>query len=224
MQQKMDVSISLDAKSQIYAKQLKSCTEDPARRMTIDYLTDHGIDGATAGKYQLGLCSNPAPGDERFKGMLAIPYQTRAGIVAIKYRCTAEHDCRDFGHGRYSQYLGQTSRLFNSRAFFTAGNTIGISEGEIDAIAATERVGIPTLGMSGVTQWQAMSRVWKIALRDYDTVVYFADGDKAGIDCGRTVVGDLGAKGRLVKCDSEEDVASMVAKGEAMKLQKAAGL
>lgn len=224
--------ITLGMKAQTYAKWLQSPddTEAASWKRTIDYLEDHGIDLTIAGKYHLGWCARTPPGDDRFKGMLAIPYVTRAGVVAIKYRCTdgwlnSEHDCRALGHAKYSQHYGQESRLYNADAFFGADTTIGIAEGEIDAIAASEHVGLPCLGAPGaLQQWQSHGKIWKIALKDYDRIAYFADGDEAGLTAGRTIVADLGAKGILVKCATGEDVASTVRKGDAMKLRTMAGL
>jgi hypothetical protein len=219
--------ISLDTKAQVYAKALRSADDHDGRQRTIDYLKSHGLDGAIAGKYQLGFVDRPAPGDERFRGTLSIPYLTRAGVVALKYRCTVE-DCDHRDHaGKYMQHSGQASRLFNPEAFFSAAEAdavIGMSEGEIDSIVATEIIGVPTLGMPGATQWGKNAEVWKCALDDYDSVLFFADGDAAGLECGRLVVSDLGKKGKLVKCDDEEDVASMVRKGRAMTLRERAGM
>ena len=52
----------------------------------IGYLRDHAIDQAIAIKYELGFVAEPLPGDERFQGMLSIPYLTPAGVQAIKFR------------------------------------------------------------------------------------------------------------------------------------------
>jgi hypothetical protein len=203
----------------------KPSTSVPSWTKTVDYLRSHGIDSEIAGKYQLGYVARAPKGDERFLGTLSIPYLTRAGVVAIKYRCV-EPDCQHNKHGgKYMQPAGQKVRLYNAGAFFNTGDTIGMAEGEIDAIAATEHVGLPTLGMPGAEQWTGHSTIWKIALKDYDMVVFFADGDEAGIKCGRLVTDDLGPKhGRLVRCDAGEDVASSIAKGKVDDLRERAGL
>lgn len=197
----------------------------PTWTKTVDYLRDHGIDGEIARKYHLGYVARTPKGDERFQGTLSIPYVTRAGVVAIKYRCILP-DCDHRKHGgKYMQHVGQKSRLYNARAFFDAGETIGMAEGEVDAIAATEHIGIPTVGMPGAEQWTGHSTIWKIALKDYDMVVFFADGDEAGLKCGKLVTEDIGPKhARLVRCDPEEDVASSVVKGKVDDLRERAGL
>lgn len=218
--------ITLDMKARKYAEWLKKpSTQSPTWRACVDYLKSHAIDPEIAGKYSLGYVSRAPRGEERFQGTLAIPYITRNGIVGIKYRCVIK-DCNHRQHGgKYMQPHGQASRLYNSRAFFDASDDIGMAEGEIDAIAATEHVGLPTLGMPGAEQWQGHRTIWKIALKDYDMVVFFADGDEAGTKCGRTVTEDLGPKhGRLVRCDDGEDVASSVVKGRVDDLRERAGL
>lgn len=190
--------------------------------MAVEYLRSHSVDQSIARKYHLGLVANPAPDDERFRGYLAIPYLTTAGCMAIKYRCVDNHDCKEHRHPKYDQHHGQPTRLYNSAAFFDAGDTIGACEGEIDAIVATERVGLPTLGFPGASQWGSNSKIWKICLSDYSQVVYFADGDNAGDGAWKSIREDLGAKVRLVRADPGEDVASMVVKGRIVKLQELA--
>lgn len=217
--------ISLTTRALEYAKQLQQGTGQAGHRMTINYLKAHGINQAIAEKYQLGFVGTPMDAeDRRFVNSLAIPYLTRAGVVSIKYRCVLDHNHREFDHQKYQQYHGQRTRFYNAEAFFTADETIGISEGEIDAIAATEHLGIPTLGIPGASQWQSNAKVWRLTLKDYSTIVVFADGDTAGLDCARTVATDLGSRAKLVKCDSDEDVASSIVKGQAMNLKSRAGL
>jgi hypothetical protein len=219
--------ITLDMKARKYAEWLtkKPSTSAPTWTHCIDYLKSHGIDSEIARKYSLGYVSRAPRGEERFQGTLAIPYITRAGVVAIKYRCVQEGCSHKVHGGKYMQHAGQPSRLYNARAFFDASDTIGMAEGEIDAIAATEHVGLPTLGMPGAEQWIRHSTIWQIALKDYDMVVFFADGDEAGVKSGRTVTEDLGPKhGRLVRCDEGEDVASSVMKGRVDDLRERAGL
>jgi len=69
-----------------------------------------------------------------------------------------------------------------------------------------------------------MSKIWTIILNDFDYVVVFADGDKAGIDSARRIQEDLGRKAVIARCDEGEDVASMVAAGRQDVLRARAGL
>jgi hypothetical protein len=198
---------------------------------TIDYLRDHGMTKEMVAKYRLGFVNPAEPADRLYEGMLAIPYLTRAGIVAIKYRCVVDHDHGAFHHGKYSQPEGQDVWIFNPQAFFDADDVIGIAEGEIDAIVATEVVGMPTIGIPGVEIWKSNRKAWRRTLDDYSTILIFVDGDvkredgsQPGLDMARSVQSDVRGRGRLVRCDQGEDVASMVAKGHQDLLKERAGL
>lgn len=145
--------------------------------------------------------------------MLAIPYLSRAGTVAIKFRRLG-----DTGP-KYGQHHGQKNRLYNAPAYFQAGESIGLCEGEIDAIVATERLDIPTMGIPGADSWSKMSAVWGPVFKDFRTVFVFADGDDPGKRLAGDVAESLGWRARIVTCDPEEDVASMVAAGNKDKLR-----
>jgi hypothetical protein len=196
------------------------------------YLRDHGIDAKIAAKYRLGLV-NPADFDDRkHAGRLAIPYITNAGVVMLKYRCVEEHNCKDFDHEKYLVPFDQELWIFNPAAFFDADSTIGVAEGEIDAIVATEILGLPTIGIPGVDAWTSNRKTWRRTLEDYEKVLIFVDGDKpdpitgkeAGKDFARAVAHDVRGRGRLVYCDQGQDVASMAASGRLDELREKAGL
>ena len=155
-------------------------------------------------RYGLGYVSDPLPGDERFAGMLSIPYDTPCGIVSIKYR--------SFGAGgsKYAQPHGQKARLFNTAAYFSAGDTIGVCEGEMDAIAATEHLGVPSLGVPGATNWNSS---WSPLFKDFQRVLVYADGDQPGRDFAYDVAESIGWRALIVRCPDGEDVSSMVAAG-----------
>jgi len=62
----------------------------------------------------LGIVLNPLPGDERFRGWLAIPYLTRrGGTKAIRFRNLTGNDDAKVG-----QHKGQPIRIYNSEALF----------------------------------------------------------------------------------------------------------
>lgn len=185
---------------------------------TTEYLRSHALGVTEMDEFMLGL----VPHGEKYAGRLAIPYLTRAGVKAIKYRCLANHDCKEADCIKY--ILNGDVRIYNPAAFQQAKNTIGISEGEVDAIVATAHL-LPTVGFPGTDMWVANRAVWKFALRDYDEILVFADGDKSGTDYARLLVEDLGAtRAYLVRCDDKLDVASMVASGRADTLRERAGL
>lgn len=176
----------------------------------IRYLAEHGTDFAIASKYQLGYVSHPLPGDERFQGMLAIPYLTPAGARGLKFRSLSQ------GGAKYAKHAGEKNRLYNAPAYFVAGNVIGLAEGEMDAIAATERLGVPTLGVPGVEGWK---KPWRQVFTDFSEVLIFADGDQPGRDFAAEMSEIIGDRSRIVQCPDNEDVSSMVAAGRQAELQ-----
>lgn len=201
--------------------------------MTVRYLRSHAIDLPVAEKYQLGFVNPAENADEPFRGRLAIPYITPGGIKGFKFRCTRDHDCKAIGCTRYLYPEGQTHRIFNPAAFFNATDTIGVTEGEINAIVATEFVGIPTVGIPGTDAWKPNRNAWRRTFEDYDIVLIFTDEkddasprhpDGAGMDLARAISHDVGHRGRMVRCDTGYDVASMVANGKADTLRERAGL
>lgn len=238
--------ITLDSKADKYARHLLGYDLDDSARpglmRTIEYLGEHAIDRELVVKYGLGFVNPAEPADYRFSGMLAIPYFTRAGVVWMKYRCTLGHDCKEYansGHPEHSKYSAAASEepwIYNPEAFFTAmlsdDGTIGVAEGEMDAIVATEKLGVPSIGIPGVEIWVQNRKIWRRTLDDYDNVLIFVDGDRptpahpdgAGLEFARKVADDVGPKARLVRCPEGEDVASMVASGQGDILRERAGL
>lgn len=180
-------------------------------------MTEHSImDPAVVDKYQLGYVAEPLPGDEMYVGRLAIPYLGKGGVASIKFRLLE-------GSGpKYLHHKGQKPRLYNTQAYHKAHHTIGLCEGEVDAIVATERLDIPTMGVPGVDTWQARKDVWSPLFRDFRLVVVFVDGDDAGGRLGDDVAESLGTRARIVHCDPGQDVSSMTVAGHAVKLRQLA--
>lgn len=213
--------------SRMYHAQLKNdLRENPESRVG-SYLSEHGLSPISpAGfsvikRYQLGLVVKPInKGDERFTGMLAIPYLTKAGVRAIRFRNL------NGGKPKFAQHTGQTGRLYNTNAYFDADSVIGIAEGEIDAIMATERLHIPTIGIAGVEMWTAYRKIWSPGFKDFPTVFVFTDGDpvneltqeRPGEELGKAIQESLGFKAKIVSCPEGQDVSSMVARGRANEL------
>jgi hypothetical protein len=185
---------------------------------TTDYLESHALRTFDVlERYMLGI----VPKGERNAGRLSIPYLTKAGTKAFKFRCVANHECHEVECVKY--LLEGDVRIYNPDAFRDAGNVIGVCEGEVDAIVATTHL-LPSIGIPGANSWTPNKAIWKFALRDFDDILVFADGDDAGMKFAREVVSDLGSKAYLVRCDTKTDVASMVAHGEADTLRERAGL
>jgi DNA primase len=138
------------------------------------YLKGRGFDDETIEYWQLGYVFEPLPGHERFRGYLSIPYLTRAGTVALKFRCI-EHDVCD-GHPKYDSEAGIGSYLFGAQNFWVDSPFICVTEGELDAIACSV-AGLPAVGVSGANKWQ---RHWSYCFEGYEDVIVLADGDKPG--------------------------------------------
>ena len=196
----------LENASRVYAGQLAT-SHGKFRATAVAYLGEHGVTGEMALKYRLGLVADPLPGDERYKGGLAIPYLSQKGVTALKYRM--------FGGGqKMAQPKGQEARPYNTVAYFAAGNTIGLAEGEIDALVATELLGLPTLGIPGADSFKDD---WRDLLKDYTEVIVFADGDPRSSEAYMKPVElteRIGWRARMIRCPQGEDVSSLAAKGQ----------
>lgn len=189
-------------------------------------MSKHGIESyPIAEKYRLGVVIEPLTGDEVFSGMLVFPYLTRAGVRALKFR--------NLGDGKPKNLVpeGQKLRLYNTAAYFDAGEVIGLAEGEADAICATERLGIPTIGIPGVEAWSANRRVWAPLFKNFPRVLVFTDGDpvnantglRPGEELGKAIAESLKWRAKIIKCPEGEDVSSMVANGRKDELTKQFG-
>jgi DNA primase len=186
------------------------------------YLAEHGLfdpanpSARIARKYRLGIVLDPLPGDERFRGWLAIPYLTRrGGTKAIRFRNLTGN-----GDAKLGQHKGQAIRIYNPEALFGPHLEIGIAEGEIDAIAATEFLGMPSVGVPGATQWVAHHRMWAPLMKDFERVHVLQDGDKAGKELAAAIIETLSFKARVIKMPDNEDVCSMLVQGRATELTK----
>lgn len=190
------------------------------------YLSEHGIGGwHIVRKYGLGVVIEPMQGDENFTGMLVFPYITPHGVRSMKFRRLDE------GKPKNMQHSGQAGRLYNSNAYFDAGDVIGIAEGEADAIAATECLNIPTVGVPGAEHWVSHRKVWAPIFKNFLKVLVFTDGDpvnpqtnlRPGEEMGKAIAESLGWRARIIKCPENQDVSSMVAADRAEELIKQFG-
>lgn len=194
------------------------------------YLTEHGHPPAdhyrVVCKYQLGVVIEPVDiADERFTGMLSIPYLTKHGTRGIRFRNL--HD----GKPKMAQHEGQKITLYNPNAYLIARDVIGLAEGEIDAITATERLNVPTIGLPGVESWKANRRVWAPLFKNFQKVLIFTDGDpvnpetglRPGEELGKAIRESLTWRARIIQCPEGEDLSSMVAAGRVNELVKQFG-
>jgi hypothetical protein len=184
------------------------------------YLTNHGVDTSNADavkKYSLGVVLDPLAGDERFTGWLSIPYLTESGCKAIRFRNLAGDN------PKIGQHNGQPARLYNTAAYFADSSVIGIAEGEIDALVATESLGLPTMGIPGASMWVAHKGIWAPLFKNFRQVLILRDGDTAGTDMADAITESLKLRARVIDMPEGEDVSSMVAKGRADELIKQFG-
>jgi len=147
--------------------------------MIFPYLQRRGIDLDIARAFRLGNVSEPEVGHESARGRLSIPYLTPTGIVALKFRCVADHTCDEFGHSKYTAPKGQKVRLYNVSALGAESDYVGITEGELDAIVLSAYCGIPATGVPGAGMWKA-NRHWPRMYSGVRRVLVFRDPDSAG--------------------------------------------
>lgn len=185
-----------------------------------DYLGSRGIGPRVAEAARLGVVAEPEPGDEHMQGRLAIPYLTRAGVVAVKYRCIQDHSCKEASHPKYTGHSNKRPRMYNANAFFQHSSVIGITEGEFDALVLSHYVGIPAVGCPGVSTWQSH---FPRCFSGYDQVLMFADGDKPGRDMARMIQKEL-MQTRVVYMPDDQDVNDVYLTEGADGLRKRAGL
>lgn len=142
----------------------------------ITYLADRGLDQDAVRGYLLGLVSDPDPLHEEYRGRLSIPYLTPTGVVTMRFRCLADHSCKDAKCAKYIQPKDEPTHIYNVQALHDADTEVGVCEGELDAIAATV-AGFPSIGIPGATNWKAF---WYRLFDDFERVVVMGDGDTAG--------------------------------------------
>ena len=110
----------------------------------------------------------PSAGHEHAVNRLSIPYITPAGVVGIKFRAIGDNT------PKYLWPTGQKIGLFNVMDLHRFSETIAICEGEIDTIIASSFIGIPAVGVAGVSQWKS----WFPKLfESYSRILIFADND-----------------------------------------------
>ena len=132
------------------------------------YLAARGITQEVAHTFQLGSVVEPSAGHEHAINRLSIPYLTPAGVVGIKFRSVDEST------PKYLWPTGQKIGLYNVLDLHKPSDTIAICEGEIDTIVASGIVGIPAVGVAGVSQWKP----WFPKLfESYSRILIFADND-----------------------------------------------
>lgn len=157
---------------------------------TEEYLAGRGISKDVARKFELGTVTDPINGHEDYTGWLSIPYITAMGVcVSVKFRRL------DDGKPKYGQPAGQKQHLYNVADVLTMSPHIVICEGELDAVVVSGVVGIPAVGVPGVTAWKPH---FPKLFSGYDRVFIVGDNDEKedgtnpGAEFSRRVQSDLG--------------------------------
>lgn len=151
------------------------------------YLASRGISSAAMTRFRLGYTGD----DDNFiiRHRLAIPYLTPVGAWLIKYRCIADHNCGENGHGKYIYEPGSTMHLFNAAVLNTA-DTVVVTEGELDAIAVETQCGISAVAYPGAEMW-AKNQAWRWCFDSVSEVIVVADGDEPGQKAASVVTNSI---------------------------------
>lgn len=158
----------LNRATQTYYEQLKTSN------VAIDYLKSRGFDGESTRSLKLGFVQEPVENHQQMEGMLAIPFITPTGVVAIRFR-------RISGDGnKYHQETGPSSPLYNVRDFHRPEPFVALCEGEFDAAVLSALVGVPAVGLPGTGQWAKQGKFWRRLFMDYDRVFVVMDPDDSG--------------------------------------------
>jgi DNA primase len=152
-----------------YHGQLKS----PEGAPLLEYLTaERQFSLETINRFLLGAVVSPDVLDEDARGMLAIPYLTKSGPVALRFRRPPHKDTGP----KYWQPEGTNLTIFNTLAFFAGEESIAVTEGEMDAITLVQ-AGIPAVGIPGASAWKPH---YKLLFEGYQSVLICADNDDTG--------------------------------------------
>ena len=140
----------------------------PGNEKVTAYLANRGITPDLANTYRLGVVGDdPMIGHDNYVGWISIPFITPSGVVAIKFRQSLD-DVQP-------KYLsdGET-RMYNVTALHHTTDQIAVCEGELDTIILDGAVGVPAVGVPGVSNWK---KHYPRVFEGYERVFVFADND-----------------------------------------------
>jgi len=206
------------------AKQLRSLEKAVTKyagslSLATSYLQGRGIGEETARAWRLGVVASPEPGHETAVGRLCIPYVNRVGVIALKFRCMQDHNCKAEGCVKYTQPMGQEVYLFNVLAADGDGETIHITEGELDCVVLSEVLAEPVVGVPGVNNWKPHAH-WHF--KGWPRVLIWGDGDQAGTDFARHLRKEI-ANAEIVPMPSRHDVTSLYLEAGAEAIKQLVG-
>ncbi|MFE7480044.1 hypothetical protein [Streptomyces sp. NPDC057552] len=111
--------------------------------------------------------------------MLAIPYLAHDGHpLTLRFRCLEEHDHRAHFHGKYNSLKDDPPRMYGVDSVHQAGDTIDVTEGELDRIVL-RKIGLFATGIPGAALWLPRHRRM---LAGFPVVRVWGDPDEAGSD------------------------------------------
>jgi DNA primase len=176
----------------------------------LPYLMSRGISAEVAEMFQLGY----SPHGTEQGGRLAIPYYTPAGVTNIKYRCIdldhgAHGDHKGHSCPKYIYEAGLGHRLYNAQVLIDTGDSVVLTEGELDAVCVQAYCGIPAVAYPGCDTW-SKERHWPLCFEGIAEVIVVCDGDKVGREAAGRVAKSMGMKARVIDMPSGEDANSFI--------------
>lgn len=176
-----------------------------------EYLRSRSLVGPEIDKLRLGYVDNPLPGHNMFEGWLSIPYLRWSPgqgwvVIGMRFRCMEDHNHKAaHGGGKYMAHPGSGTHLYNTLSVLKSEDEVFITEGELDAAAAS-LIGLPAVGVPGADTWTPVfARIFK----GYEKVWVLADGDKAGREFSERVKDTLNNVW-VVPMPDEHDVNSTI--------------
>lgn len=174
-----------------------------------EYLEGRGITEDTAVTARLGVVDEEVHGDSGAAFQrLSIPYITRSGVVDLRYRCIRGHDCAEVGCPKYLGRPGSSLRIYGVDDLVSAGDTIAVTEGELDRIILRQ-LGYPAVGLPGAESWK---RHWRRLFEDFGRIVVFGDGDAAGRRFIKKMLDEFPQSAEGAQLPDDEDVNTMYLK------------
>lgn len=171
----------------------------------LEYLIDRGIPEAVADTFLLGSVSDPIAGHEHVEGLLSIPYRTPTGVVGCKFRHMDETV------PKYMGVTGQKTGMYNVVDLHGDTEVIAICEGELDTVIMSGVIGVPAVGIPGVSSWKP----WFGKLFEPFRKVYIfadndvkADGSNPGMQLGKKIKEEV-ERSTIIHLPSGQDVNSL---------------
>lgn len=191
----------------------------------LSYLNGRGVEESASAYFRLGLVDDPLPGHEKYTGYLAIPYLKLGRVVAMKFRCMEDHDCREVsGHSKHFSDGGQW--VYNSDAIKSPAKVCAWFEGEPDTWVGHQS-GFAAYGYPGADAFKGHPW-WADLCAGFEEVLIFPDNDVSR-------EGNPGLRGalqfrqgcpraRICLPPADADVTDMYTKGGPEALWECAGL